>query len=136
MRSRRLAARRDAVESGKTLAQILQDSLGLWKLLELVIGVTQLEHRVRQLVAVRVLVDDILEFNNSLIEVTRYVIGFTEPVLRISGISAIGKFLEKCPQVGFGFFVPALFQRIESRLVSRLFFTLSYRTCRCCCSGL
>ena len=45
--------------------QILQYSLRLFELLEFVIGVTKLEHRIRHLVAARVVVHDLLEIDDA-----------------------------------------------------------------------
>ena len=125
----------------KSGAQILQNRFSLLELLELVIGVTQLEHRIRHLAATRVAIDDFLKLDDALLEIARYVMRLAQPVLCITGITTFWKPVEKRLELGLGFFIPAFFEGIESSLVCGLLFTLCnrggcWRRCslssRCC----
>ena len=129
-RSRRLPASRDAVASGKLVRRYCKIVFACGILLEFVKGITKLEHGVGYLFTIRIVIEYVFELDDTLVEITGHIMGFTQPVLRVTGIDTFRIPAQKRYEFGFRIFVAAFLELLKCRLVGRFFFTL------CCRWGL
>ena len=74
-------------------------------MLEFIVGVAELEHRIRHLIAARKNIQYFLELDDTLVEISGNVVGLTQPVLRISGKTAVWILDEKRMEFDLGIFI-------------------------------